>query len=160
MRPFSHVPLAVRLALAAALVLQLLWQRPVLPERAALPPAPSRQALALASLGDPVALSRMLLVYVQSHDDQPGVTLALNDLDYPVLRDWLERISALDPQSQAPLLAASQVYTAADPARTRVMLDFVQRHDRDGPWRRHAALVARHKLHDTALADTLSKKGE
>jgi hypothetical protein len=55
------------------------------------------------------------------------------------------------------------VYAAAsDSERTRAMLEFVyQRYAEDPgqrwPWLAHAALVARHKLHDDALADKYAK---
>ncbi|MYM99029.1 hypothetical protein, partial [Duganella vulcania] len=124
----------------------------------ALPPAPSPAALRLASLGDPLALSRLLMLYVQGHDDQAGVTIAWRDLDYGRIRQWLERVLELDPRSQYPLLAASEVYGAVgDPARVRQMLELVYERfgedpDRRWPWLAHAAVVAQHRLHDLPLA--------
>lgn len=162
-RPLAQVPRPLLLVLGAALALQLTWhasQTPGLgpglglsptrgaPTAPALPSAPSLAALKLASLGEPVALSKALMLYVQSQrEDGTGVRL----------RAWLERIVALDPQAQYPLLAASQVYAGGDQRRTREMLDFVYRGfgddpDRRWPWLAHAALVARHQLHDAALA--------
>lgn len=161
LRPLSSVPPAVRVMLAAALALQLGWQalRPPPQARAeALPPAPAPAALQLAALGDPAALSRLLMLYVQGFDEQAGVRIAWRDLDYGKLRQWLERALDLDPRSQYPLLAASEVYGAVgDPARVRLMLDLVyQRFNEDPnrrwPWLAHAAVVARHRLHDLPLA--------
>ncbi|HEX8610515.1 MAG TPA: hypothetical protein VF800_04440 [Telluria sp.] len=154
----SRVPLPVTLLLASALALQVAYQamrapgpRPSSP----LAPAPPLAMLRLASLGEPVALAKAMTLHAQGQDD---ADTPLNGIDYVALRSWFERIVDLDPRGQAPLLAASQVYAASsDPARTRIMLDFVYRRfgedpDRRWPWLAHAALVARHRLHDPALA--------
>ncbi|HEV7817300.1 MAG TPA: hypothetical protein VGP06_19640 [Janthinobacterium sp.] len=160
-RPFSSVPRGVRCALALALLLQIGWHaghRPQAARASALPPAPSMALLQLASLGEPVALSKAMMLYLQGYDDQAGVSLSWKSMDYPTVRDWLERALALDPRAQYPLLAASEVYGAVgDPARVRLMLDFVYRRfgadpDRRWPWLAQAALVARHRLGDLPLA--------
>ena len=160
-KPFSAVPRTVLAALALTLPLQLLWQAGRAPDRARprdLPPAPSAATLQLAALGEPLALSKALMLYVQSHDDQAGVSIAWRDLDYGRVAEWLQRVLELDPRSQYPLLAASEVYGAvSDPARARLMLDFVYARfaedpNRRWPWLAHAALVARHRLHDLPLA--------
>jgi hypothetical protein len=159
----ARVPLPVTLLLAAALALQLAYGAvrapregmPGPPAQARLAEAPPLAMLRLASLGEPVALAKAMTLHVQSQD---GAATPLNSIDYLALRSWFERIVDLDPRGQAPLLAASQVYGASsDPARTRIMLDFVYRRfgedpDRRWPWLAHAALVARHRLHDAALA--------
>ncbi|MES2739891.1 MAG: hypothetical protein V4754_02890 [Pseudomonadota bacterium] len=161
LKPISAVPKRAVLLLAGTLALQLLWQRalPSAPPRAApLPAAPAAPALRLASLGEPLAMSRLLMLYLQAYDDQPGVRLRFNQLDYAAVLGWLDAALALDPRSQYPLLAASQVYGAsADPARVRLMLDWVYRRfgddpQRRWPWLAQAALVARHRLHDLPLA--------
>jgi hypothetical protein len=160
-RPLSAVPRTVLALLALALAAQAGWQAsrpaPQLQARA-LPPAPSLAALQLASLGEPVALSRLAMLYVQGFDEQPGLAIAWRDLDYGRVALWLQRVLELDPRSQYPLLAASEVYGAVgDPVRTRLMLDFVYAQfgadpDHRWPWLAHAALVARHRLHDLPLA--------
>lgn len=160
-RPLRQLPRAVPVLLALALAAQLWWQaghRPAPPAAQPLPPAPSLATLQLASLGERAALSRVLMLYVQGWDDQPGVSLPWRSLDYERLAQWLGRALDLDPRSQYPLLAASTVYTAVDdPARVRRMLDFVyQRFDADPdrrwPWLAQAAIIARHRLHDLPLA--------
>jgi hypothetical protein len=161
LKPLAAVPRTVLAALALTLLLQVLWQAGRAPDRARpqdLPPAPSAATLQLASLGEPLALSKALMLYLQSHDDQAGVSIAWRDLDYGRVAAWLQRVLELDPRSQYPLLAASEVYGAVgDPARTRLMLDFVYARfsddpNRRWPWLAHAALVARHRLHDLPLA--------
>jgi len=160
-KPISAVPRAVLALLALTLVLQILWQILAAPPRARardLPPAPSLAALRLAALGEPVALSKLTMLYVQGFDEQAGMSIAWRDLDYGKVALWLQRVLELDPRGQYPLLAASEVYGAvADPARARVMLEFVYARfaedpNRRWPWLAHAALVARHRLHDLPLA--------
>ncbi|MEO7496793.1 MAG: hypothetical protein ABIT83_03530 [Massilia sp.] len=164
MRPATRVPRAVLMLLAAALSLHIAWQ--ALHARAApaaaetLAPAPPLSMLRVAALGDPIALSKLTLLLVQAEDAHTG----WRTLDYHRLRDWLALALDLDPRGQAPLLAASEVYGAVnDPARVRVMLDFVHARfaedpDRRWPWLAHAALVARHRLHDLPLARSYAQE--
>jgi hypothetical protein len=165
-RPVSHVPTGVRLCLLLALGLQLGWHSLHLNERPradALPPAPSLAALRLASVGEPVAMSKLTMLYLQQYDDQAGVSLSLGQLDYSRVEQWLDRALGLDERGQAPLLAASQVYGAVgDAQRVRSMLDFVYRNfsadpNRRWPWLAHAALVAKHRLHDLPLARSYAR---
>lgn len=144
-------------ALAAQLAFSVL--RPAAPPAAApLRDAPPPAVLRVAALGDPVALARVLMLWLQSQEDQHGATQPLRAIDYGALRGWLAGALALDARSSYPLLAASQVYTAVDdPARVRAMLDFVAAGfagdpDRHWPWMAHAAVLARHRLGDVALA--------
>lgn len=157
----ARVPPAVRWLLALSLGGQLLWQagRPApAPSQQALPPAPPLALLRLASLGETAALSRLLTLYVQGFDQQAGLDIAWRRLDYATVAAWLGRALDLDPRSQYPLLAASEVYGAVNDApRQRLMLDFVYQRfaadpDRRWPWLAHAALVAKHRLHDLPLA--------
>ncbi|NVD97494.1 hypothetical protein [Massilia sp. BJB1822] len=160
-------PLPLQLLLAGALAAQLAWHalqpfgaRAGQGAQAAptLPPPMPLAGLRLASLGEPLALSKLLMLHLQSFDDQPGQRLSWRELDYGRLAGWLERALDLDPRGQYPLLAASQVYSAVnDAARSRQMLDLVYREflrdpQRRWPWLAHAALVARHRLHDLPLA--------
>ena len=144
MRPLSHVPRPVLLLLVAALALQLALPGRE-PANAGLPPPPDAAILRLASLGEPVALAKSVMLTVQNDDRDPR------------LADWLERVLDLDPRGQYPLLAASQVYAVGEAVRVRAMLDLVYRRfgedpDRRWPWLAHAAIVARHRLHDMPLA--------
>ena len=160
-KPLAAVPRCVLLLFALALALQLGWQasRPSAHAHArALPPAPSLVGLQLAALGEPAALARLTMLYVQGFDEQPGASLAWRELDYTTLRTWLARVLALDPRGQSPLLAASAMYGAvSDPVRARLMLEFVHAEfardpNRRWPWLAQAALIARHRLHDLPLA--------
>ncbi len=160
-RPWSSVPLAVRVVcavvFAAALAVHTLQPAPQ--ARAVdLPPPPAAATLQLAALGDRVPLAQWLVLRLQAFDNQPGVSLAFAQLDYVRLAGWLERLLALDPAAQYPLLLASHVYAQVpDAGRQRLMLDLVYRSfeqdpDRRWRWLAHAAIVARHRLRDTDLA--------
>lgn len=114
--------------------------------------------LKLASLGEPIALAQALTLYLQAFDNQPGISVPFKDLNYDRVESWLTRILELDPAGQYPLLLASQVYSQVpDPAKQRQMLEFVSRQfptdpKRRWPWLGHAAIMAKHRLHDTELA--------
>ena len=111
-KPLTAVPRAVLALLAATLAAQLLWQAGAAAPRARardLPPAPSLAALLLAALGEPVALSKAIMLYVQGFDEQAGVGIAWRELDYAKVALWLRRVLELDPRGQYPLLAASEV---------------------------------------------------
>ena len=160
-RPLRAVPAAVWLVLAGALAGQLAWHAAATTDKkivAPLPPAPPLSLLRASDLGDDVAQARWRMLALQAADEDNGASLPWRRVDYQVLRDWLSVILALDPRAQYPLLAASEVYAAVDdPARQRIMLDFVYQSfgadpDRRWSWLAQAALIARHRLHDPALA--------
>jgi hypothetical protein len=160
-RPISTIPKSALLLLALALSLQLAWHFSRPPRRAiaeSLPPAPSLTALKLASFGEPIALAKILMLYLQAFDNQPGISLPFRKLDYGKLQAWLQRILELDPQGQYPLFAASRLYgEVPDQVKKRAIFDFVYQQflidpNRRWPWLAHAAVVARHELKDLPLA--------
>jgi hypothetical protein len=160
-RSISGVPRAVMALLGLGLAAQITLKGAAPPPRAAaedLPPAPGIAALRLASFGEPVALAKALMLYLQAYDYQSGSRIPYRDLDYDRLEGWLARILELDPQGQYPLLAASRLY-AEVPVETkqRSMLEFVYREflldpNRRWPWLAHATVIAKHRLHDLPLA--------
>jgi len=123
-----------------------------------LPPPPSTALLRLASLGEPVAAAKLLMLHLQSFDYRVGSRVPYRDLDYERVVAWLDRIVDLDPLAQYPLMTASRIYAEVpDPAKQRLMLDFVYRRyledpNRRWPWLAHAAYVAKHQLKDLPLA--------
>ena len=160
-RPLSAVPPWLWLVLAAALAAQLAWHQPGPPRSPAaadLPPAPSVQALRLASFGEPEALARIGMLYLQSFDLGAGNALPYRRLDYQRLVAWLGAILELDPRSEYPLFSAARIYAEVpDPARSRIALDFVYQEffrdpNRRWPWLAHGALLAKHQLGDLPLA--------
>ena len=160
-RPISAVPKSALLLLALALSLQLAWHVNQPPPRAIaerLPPAPSLTALKLGSFGEPIALAKVLMLYLQAFDSQPGISLPFRKLDYSKLQTWLQRILELDPQGQYPLFAASRLYgEVPDPLKQRAIFDFIYQQflidpNRRWPWLAQAAVTARHELKDLPLA--------
>jgi hypothetical protein len=160
-RPLGAVPRPVLGALLAALILQagLHWAQPRPVARAeSLEAPPAAGLLRVASLGEPVALAHLTTLYLQAFDNQPGISVPFRDLDYARVAQWLAAINELDPRGHYPLLLASQVYSQVpDPARQRLMGEFVRDQflrDPDGRWRwlAHVAIMAKHRLHDDALA--------
>jgi len=160
-RPLADVPRWITALLVGALALQvwLAWLRPAPAARAEdLGPPPSLAVLRLAALGEPVALARLLMLYVQAFDYQSGTRIPYRNLDYANLEGWLGRILELDPAGQYPLMSASRLYAEVpDPARQRRMLEFVYEQflkdpNRRWPWLAHATIAAKHELKDLALA--------
>lgn len=166
-KPLSCVPRTLWLALLLALLLQLGWQlaqRSPPPQARPLPPPPSAALARLASLGEPLAMSKAMLLYLQSFEDQAGVSLPWRALDYDRLAAWLDTAQTLDPRSRYALAAASDIYAGvADPLRARRMLQFVSASFAQDPARRwsamaQATLVAKHQLHDLPLALQLARQ--
>ena len=160
-RAIAGVPRGVLALLALGLAAQIGLKATAPPPRTAaedLAPAPSVAALRLASFGDPVALAKTLMLYLQAFDYQSGSKVPYRDLDYSRLEAWLARILELDPRGQYPLLAASRLYAEVPvEAKQRSMLEFVYRQflldpERRWPWLAHATAIAKHRLHDLPLA--------
>ena len=160
-RPLASLPAWLWLTLAAALAAQIGWRalEPAPePRELDLPSAPSSAALRVASLGEAEAAARLTMLYLQAFDYGAGNLTPYRKLDYTRLVDWLHNILELDPRSQYPLFAAARVYAeTADGTRARLMLEFIYREflvdpDRRWPWLAHAALLAKHRLKDLALA--------
>jgi hypothetical protein len=160
-RPVAQVPRWVLALLGAALALQV-WVGASQPgprataEDLGVPPGVG--ILRLASLGEPVALAKLLMLYLQAFDYQAGSRVPYRNLDYDRLEGWLGRILTLDPLGQYPLMSASRLYAEVpDAAKQRKMLDFVYRAyledpNRRWPWLAHATVIAKHELKDLGLA--------
>ena len=160
-RPITDVPGWVLGLLLLGLIAQAAWHwyRPGPSiDAEALPAPPSLETLQIAALGDPWALAKMLVIWLQAFDNQPGISIPFRDLDYDRVQGWLTRSLELDPLGQYPLLAASRLYGAVPyDGKQRQMLEFVYQQfllDPDHRWRwlAHAAIVAKHQLGDTDLA--------
>lgn len=160
-RPIQSVPRAVIGLLLLGLLAQVGWRASsggatAQPERLPLPP--SGRTLRLAALGDETVLAKLLMLWLQAFDNQPGVSIPFRDLDYDRVVAWLDRILELDPRSAYPLLAASRVYAqVSDEKKQRRMLDFVSEKFQLAPnrrwrWMAQAALTAKHRLNDLPLA--------
>ena len=160
-RPVSQLPRWVVVLFAGALALQIavgaLQPRPQV-RAEDLPEPPSANVLRLAALGEPAALGKLLMLYVQAFDYQAGTRIPYRNLDYDRLAAWLGRILELDPLGQYPLMLASRLYAEVpDPVKQRKMLDLVYREylkdpNHRWPWLAHATVIAKHELKDLALA--------
>jgi hypothetical protein len=160
-RPLSHVSPPVLALLAAGLALQI-GLHAVAPEPEAkaqdLTQPPSTFLLRLASLGEPIAMAKILMLQLQAFDYQAGTKIPYKDLDYARLERWLARILELDPAGQYPLLAAARLYAEVPrEAKQRSMMDFIYRQyfldpNRRWPWLAHATFLAKHRLKDMDLA--------
>jgi len=160
-RPVRDVPVLFLVLPVTALAAQVFWFS-LQPEPAAqareLPPAPSADVLRVLSLDDPLTASRVAMLWLQSFDNQPGVSIPFIRLDYDRVISWLDVCVRLDGKSQYPLLAASRLYTyPPDETRIRKMLDFVYKKFFEDPgrrwiWMAHAVYVAKHRLKDLDMA--------
>ena len=160
-RKLSAVPRSVLYLFALFLAVQIsfyLSRTPLQAQAKQLPYPPSLSSLQISALGEPIALAKSLMLWLQAFDNQPGVSISFHELDYDVVKSWLDSILSLDPKGQYPLLSASRVYAeVTDEAKQRIMLDFVeQRFQQDParrwPWLAHAVVLAKHRLNDEQLA--------
>lgn len=123
-----------------------------------LPTLPDTRLIQSFFLGDGVLASRVLSLWLQARDTQSGSLVANRQRDYGQLIQWLEAIQALDSQSHYPLMLAVRVYSQVnDPHRLRQILAavnqlFMQHPERYWRWQAEAAVLAKHRLKDKALA--------
>ena len=160
-RPVSDVPVAVKIFLLLALALQLIWhglQAPVAAKAEDLAPPLSTRAYVMSSLGEPIAASKLLNLWLQAFDNQPGASLSFHQLNYPRLIKWLDTSLELDPKGHYPLLVAARVYgSVQDPKKQRIMTDYVFKKFNENPdkywrWLAHVVITAKHELKDFDLA--------
>jgi len=161
-RPWSSVPGWLGATFALLFAAQIAWHEGRTPDQAedrfSLPPAPRAATLRLAGFGEDAAIARLAMLYLQSFDLRGGNAIPYQRLDYRRLIAWLDSILETDPRSAYPLFSAARVYAEnPDPAKARLALDFVYRKFLESPntrwrWLAHAALIAKHRLHDLALA--------
>jgi len=160
-RSYLKVPVWVISAFMLLLALQILLGIHKEPPEARvheLPAAPPADYLKVIDFGDPQFLSRHIVLWLQAHDYQQGVSLSYSEINYERLISWLDKSVVLDSKHDYPLLLASRVYSmVADSERQRMMLEYVAYAFAKQPvqrWRfmAHAVYVARHHLKDKNLA--------
>lgn len=154
--------MVTKLILLSALLGQLYWSSMhpahVVSIKKDLPEPPEQTIVKLVGLGDSIAMAKLMMLWLQAFDHQPGGSLPFSSLDYSSVIKWLERILTLDPKGQYPLLAASHVYSLVqDDQKKRQMLDFIYQQffiepNRRWPSMTHAIFIAKHKLKDYPLA--------
>lgn len=160
-RPVSDVPRSVKVFLFLALALQLLWhslQEPVVAKAEDLAPPLSVRTYVMSSLGEPIAASKFLNLWLQAFDNQPGASISFHQLNYPRLTQWLDTILELDPRGHYPMLVAARVYgSVKNPEKQRIMMDYVFYKFNEDPnkywrWLAHVVITAKHELKDFDLA--------
>lgn len=160
-RPIDDVPLSVKIFLLLALMLQLLWhsvQDPVVAKAEDLAPPLSMQTYVMSSLGEPIAVSKFLNLWLQAFDNQPGASISFHQLNYPRLTKWLDTILELDPRGHYPMLVAARVYgSIQDPEKQRIMTEYIFDKFNENPnkywrWLAHAIITAKHEIKDNDLA--------
>lgn len=160
-RPLRDVPRSVTVMLLMALAAQIIWhglQEPVAARAEDLPHPMSPSAYVMGSLGEPIATAKLLNLWLQAFDNQPGISLPLHSLDYRVVAEWLDTILELDPRGHYPMLVAARVYgSVSDRDKQREMMDYIytrfsQDPDKNWRWLAHAVIVAKHDLKDMQLA--------
>lgn len=160
-RPVSDVPKSVKIFLIFALIMQLLWhnmQEPVVARAEDLPPPLSTRTYVLSSLGEPIAASKFLNLWLQAFDNQPGASISFHQLDYNRLTQWLDTSLKLDPRGHYPMLVAARVYgSIKSPEKQRIMMDYVFYKFNEDPnkywrWLAHVIITAKHELKDFDLA--------
>ncbi|MGU9951824.1 MAG: hypothetical protein ACNYPH_05915 [Gammaproteobacteria bacterium WSBS_2016_MAG_OTU1] len=125
---------------------------------------PSINILQAASFGDPLLLSRGMMLNLQAFDSQQGESLSFKELDYNVLTEWLDRIVALDEKTQYPHFSAANVYaTVSDNERRLIMIEWVRKHFREMPDARwesmaRAAHVVQYIIKDEKLGLELAQE--
>jgi len=165
-RPVTVVPWWILVTLSLALSGQVIYRALLGPtnrvEATALPVAPVADNLRLLTLGEPAVLSKLTMLWLQSFDNQPGISIPFDDLDYGRVIAWLASATALDPWAQYPLFVASHLYSRVNNLRKqRLMVDFIYQQFLQDPnkrwrWLAHAVVIAQHRLHDLPLATKLA----
>ena len=133
-------------------------QDPIVAKAEDLPEPLSARTYIMGSLGEPIAVSKFLNLWLQAFDNQPGASISFHQLDYPRLTRWLDTILELDPHGHYPMLVAARVYgSVSDPEKQRIMMDYIfskfnENPDRYWRWLAHVVIMAKHELKDFDLA--------
>ena len=160
-RPVRDVPRSVIISLLLALVLQLSWhgsQDPLVAKAEDLAPPLSTRTYVMSSLGEPIAASKILNLWLQAFDNQPGASISFHQLDYHRITKWLDTSLELDPRGHYPMLVAARVYgSIKNEEKQRIMLDYIFYKFNESPnkywrWLAHAVIIAKHELKDFDLA--------
>jgi hypothetical protein len=165
-RPVGDVPVVVLILLVVTLITQLTWhsQQAIVAAKADdLPHPMSTRAYVMISMGEPVAMSKLLNLWLQAFDNQPGLSISFHELDYHRLTEWLDTIMDLDAKGHYPMLVAARVYgSVTDLERKRIMMDYIYFKFNEDPnkhwrWLAHAVITAKYGLKDLPLALRYSK---
>lgn len=172
-RPLADVPRFIIVSLLVMICVQLVWhsqQKPVVAAADDLPYPLSTRTYVLSSLGEPIAASKLMNLWLQAYDNQPGLSIPFRQLDYFRIIRWLDTSLELDPRGWYPMLVAARVYgSVQDEKRQRIMMDYIFNKFNENPnrhwrWLAHAVITAKHELKDMQLAlkyaDALAEKAD
>ncbi len=160
-RDISFVPKSIGIALLLSLFLQCLWHfsfTELEVKRNELPVPPQSSFIRLVSLDDTITAAKVVMLWLQAFDNQPGVSIPLKELNYDKVIQWLDLILELDNKIQYPLLAAIRFYAEVqDEEKQRKMIRYVSEKFIESPSTRwpfmtHAVYIAKHRIKDEQLA--------
>jgi hypothetical protein len=160
-RTAASVPLLISLVLILSLSVQVIWslqKDEIKVEEKILPDPPRQSTLLLLGLNDPLVISKIAMLWLQAFDNQAGVSVPFQNLDYTTITKWLDLCLQLDPKSQYPLLASSRLYTlVSDEEKIREMINFTYEKFLEDPvgrwqWIAHSIYIAKHRLMDLDTA--------
>jgi hypothetical protein len=120
---------------------------------------PPAAAVRMASLSENTFAAYLVLLYLQDFNVPLGRVTPLADMERGTVIRWLDLATDLDPASRYPyLLAARHFAETGTPEQRKPLLDWIYRRFQERPnerwpWLVHAVFVARHVLHDNALAE-------
>lgn len=160
-KPNCYVPKMVFIFLFIGFFMQILWhynftkfelkQRP-------LPEPPTYKTASIFSFGEKTALAKLTMLWLQSFDNQPGVSIPLKNINYEILIKWLDLILKLDERAYSPLLAAIRFYAEVPVFyKQYLMTEFVFKKFLEAPNQRwvamaHAVYISKHKMKNLLLA--------
>jgi hypothetical protein len=160
-RAMSYVPAKIWAVLLLSLFLQCVWHFSFSSQevkRHKLLQPPQSSTIRLISLDDTVSAAKLVMLWLQAFDNQPGVSIPLKELNYDRVIEWLDLILELDNKAQYPLLAAIRFYAeVADEEKQRKMIRYVREKFMENPNERwqfmtHAVYIAKHRIKDKQLA--------
>lgn len=145
-----------------AITAQIVFSIYLLPPPAAIardyaaPPPP--QTLRVAAFGAPATLAKLLALNIQTHDNQPGISIPFAQLNYDKLGQWLDRAVSLDERAEYPHFLMAKVYSAVrnNPRRyiavTWVWRQFLRLPNERWWWMAHATNFVKHELKNDEMA--------
>lgn len=160
-RPVRQIPRQVIILLVLAILTQLSWHQWAVTSHAqaqALPAASKIQWVRIMSLGESEVAAKLLMLWLQAFDNQPGLSLPLDSFDYEKIENWLQLISDLDNRSHYSLFSAAYIYAVVgNKEKQKQVFRFLERSFLIQPnkrwrWLAHAAIMAQHRLKDNELA--------
>ena len=119
---------------------------------------PSETVARLLSFGEAATLSRLIAMRLQAFDNQPGVSIPFEQLDYDALGRWLDIAVLLDERAEYPHFLMSKVYSSVtDETRKRkaaawVWRQFLRRPDDRWEWMAHATNQTNYVIKDPVIA--------